>query len=250
MHKKTKTILIVGGTSGLGRRLAELYAAEGAQVAIIGRRPYLLEEIRRQTPIQTFALDICAPDSFHRLQKIISDLGGIDILIIAASIVAFNPTLGLDTEQQVIGINVAGFVAAINAGYHHFSQKESGQLVAITSIAAARGNKTAPAYNASKAFQSSYTEGIRLKLLQQNKRIIVTEIIPGYMDTQMGRGDRLFWISDLEKAARQTKTAIDRRKRRAFISKRWRLVYHLYRFLPAFLYTAIINSNIRLRKKT
>lgn len=250
MHKKTQTVLIIGGTSGLGRRLAELYAAEGNQVGIIGRRKHLLEEIAEKTSIRSFPLDIAEAESAFKLQHIITELGGIDLLIIAASIVEFNPALLFETEQRTIQVNVLGFAAAMNAGFQYFLGKGAGHLVAITSIAAARGNKTAPAYNASKAFQSSYTEGVRLKLREQNKKIAVTEIIPGYIDTQMAKGDRLFWMASLQKAAIQTKRAIAQKKERAFISKRWIIVYKIYRFLPSFFYTALINSRIKLQQKS
>lgn len=244
-----QSVLIVGGTSGLGRRLAELYAAEDATVGIIGRRKHLLDEIRHHHSVQTFVWDISSNNTFTEIRNIIELMGGIDVLIIAASVVEFNPSLHFPIEEKTIGINVAGFAAVMSAGYHYFREKDNGHIVAITSIAAARGNKTAPAYNASKAFQSSYTEGIRLKLLQENKYIIVTEIVPGYIDTQMAKGDRLFWMASLEKAANQTKRAIFLKKRRAFISKRWLLVYKLYKYLPSFLYTFLINSSIKLSQR-
>lgn len=243
------TILIVGGTSGLGRKLAELYAAEGAIVGIVGRRKHLLEEISQSTNIKTFQLDISTPECSNRISNIIQDLGGIDTLILAASIVEFNPALELEIEEKTLAVNVNGFAAVVNAGYHYFLQKEEGHLVTITSIAAARGNKTAPAYNASKAFQASYTEGIRLKLLQWGKPIYVTEIVPGYIDTQMAKGDRLFWMAPLSKAALQTKKAIESKKQKAYVSKRWLLVYKVYQFLPGFLYTFLINSKIKLAEK-
>lgn len=247
MHQ---TVLIVGGTSGLGRKLAELYAAEGATVGVVGRRQHLLEEIKQQSSIKTFQSDISNTGCSGALYAIIREMGGVDKLIIAASVVEFNPTLDFATEEKTIATNVTGFAAVMNAGYRYFSQKGSGHLVAITSIAAARGNKTAPAYNASKAFQSSYTEGVRLKLLQENKAITVTEIVPGYMDTQMAKGDRLFWMASLSKAALQTKKAIDAKKRRAYISRRWVVVYKVYQFLPSFLYTYLINSKIKLVQKS
>ncbi|RYZ62694.1 MAG: SDR family NAD(P)-dependent oxidoreductase [Chitinophagaceae bacterium] len=244
-----QTVLIVGGTSGLGRRLAEMYAAEGAKVGIVGRRQHLLDEIKSQFPVETFAFDICRNDAFEGMQAIIKKMGGVDILILAASVVEFNPLLHYAIEEKTAAVNVLGFVAVVNAAYQHFTAKGKGQLVTITSIAAARGNKTAPAYNASKSFQASYTEGIRLKLLQEEAKIAVTEIVPGYMDTQMAKGDRLFWMASLEKASRQSKRAIDLKRRRVYVSRRWWLVYKVYEFLPSFLYTALINSRIKFEKR-
>jgi len=245
-----QSILIVGGTSGLGRRLSELYAAEGAKVGIIGRRQHLLDEIRNQYPVQTFALDISSKNAYEEVLSIINSLGRIDTLIIAASVVEFNPLLQFSIEEKTIAVNVVGFAAVMNAGYHYFLKKGDGHIVTITSTAAARGNKTAPAYNSSKAFQSSYTEGVRLKLLQENKNIYVTEIVPGYMNTRMAQGDRLFWVTPLQKAAKQTKKAIALKKRRAYISRRWLLIYKLYKYIPSFLYILLINSQIKLSQKS
>jgi short-subunit dehydrogenase len=244
-----QTVLIIGGTSGLGRKLAELYCSEGSRVGIVGRRKQLLEEISAQFPIQTLQLDISAADCTSELYLFIEQLGDIDKIIIAASIVEFNPSLSYAIEERTIAVNVYGYMSVINNAYHYFLKRRKGHLTSITSIAAARGNKTAPAYNASKAFQSSYLEGIRLKFLQENKNIHVTEIIPGYMDTQMAKGERLFWMCSINKAAQQTKKAIDLKKRRAFVSRRWIIIYKIYRYLPSFLYTYLINSTIKLKQK-
>ncbi len=246
-----QTILIAGASSGLGKRLCELYCSEGHRVAVAGRRVELLHELQRSYPelVVPFQLDISSPDCHWKVETIIEQLGGIDILIITASIVDFNPELRFEPEKNLFAINITGFAAVINAGYHYFSEKGSGQIVGVTSIAGARGNRTTPAYSASKAFQTSYLESIRLKLLSEKKKVTVTELIPGYMDTQMAKGDRLFWITDITKAARQAKAAIDQKRRRAFITRRWYYVYTIYKYLPSSIYTYLINSTIKLQKR-
>ena len=101
-----------------------------------------------------------------------------------------------------------GFTRVLNFAWHYFNEQGGGQIVVITSVAAARGTKNAPAYNASKAFQSSYVEGLRLKAMHMNKKIVVTELVPGYIDTEMAKGDRIFWMASVEKAAKQSRKAI------------------------------------------
>ena len=245
-----ETILIIGGTSGLGRGLAERYYAQGSRVAIAGRRKALLDEIAHSTSIQTFQLDISSADCTEQINSLIEQAGGVDKIIITASIVAFNPLLSFAVEEETIKVNVVGYTAVLNAAYHYFIKKGHGHIIGVTSIAAARGNKTAPAYNAGKAFQSSYLEGLRLKLLQENKNIYVTEIIPGYVATQMAKGDRLFWVAPLNKAVTQIQKAIEQKKQRAFVTKRWRLIYMLYKYLPSFVYTRLINSKIKRKQKS
>jgi short-subunit dehydrogenase len=242
-----QTILIIGGTSGLGRSLAEWYCKRGNKVAIVGRRQYLLDKIKQQFPqnIIAFQYDISKEDCAETITKIISELNGIDLLILSASVIHFNPNVSLDKENDTIAINVDAYASVLNSAYHYFSRKKSGHIVGITSIAAARGNKTAIAYNASKAFQSSYLEGLRLKLEYELSNVLVTEIIPGYVDTAMAKGDRLFWVADLPKAVSQITNAIKKKKKRVFVTKRWQVIYNIYRFLPLSLYTFLLNYKFK-----
>src|SRR5436190_1435522 len=83
-------------------------------------------------------------------------------------------------ELNTVDTNVRAYITALNVAWHYFRQRGNGHIVAVTSIAAARGNKTAPAYNASKAFQSNYIEGLRIKSKYENNKIVITELIPGY----------------------------------------------------------------------
>ena len=246
-----KNILIIGGTSGLGRRLAELYAADGFMVGIVGRRGKKLDDIHQQFPnhVRTLQADISDPDISPQIKSFIDTLGGIDILIVTASVIEFNTGLLAAPEIHTITTNVNGFVSVINVAWEHFKQRGGGQIVGVTSIAAARGNKAAPAYHGSKAFQSIYLESLRVKAKHEKNNITVTELIPGYMDTDMGKGERLFWIAPVDKAARQCRTAIQKKKRRSFITKRWWLFYHLTRLLPASIYDRMVNSKIKLQKK-
>src|SRR5436189_3491001 len=161
-----KKILIIGGTSGLGRKLAELYCRDNCMVGVVGRRKELLYDIKKQCPEHAH---ICQADiSREEADKIISafidELGGFDIFIFTASVIHFNETLEIKKELDTISTNIEGFTRMINLAYNYCKKNNKGQIVIVTSVAASRGNKTAPAYNASKAFQSHYTEGIRLKM--------------------------------------------------------------------------------------
>jgi short-subunit dehydrogenase len=247
-----KNILIVGATSGLGRQLAKLYAEEGCHVGIIGRRENLLQEIKQEfgEAVYTLKADINDSTIGDQVIQFIQLMKGIDMIIVAASVVEFNHELQYEPEMKTVGINVNGFTRVINAAWDHFKQKGYGHIVGVTSIAAARGNKAAPAYHASKAFQSTYLESLRIKAKHDNNKISITELVPGYMDTAMGKGDRVFWMISVEKAARQSKKAIDKKKSRAFIPKRWWFVYHIQRLLPTFIYDSVVNGSWKLKRKT
>ena len=246
-----KNVVIVGGSSGLGRQLAELYVAEGCKVGIIGRRENLLIELQHHFPERILfkKADIADDTIVESLNQLINALGGLDILVVAASIIHFNNELQPDLESETIAINVKGYTNILTTAWHYFKEKGSGQIVGITSIAASRGNKLAPAYHASKSFQSAYLESLRVKSKFEKNNIAVTELIPGYIETAMGKGERLFWVSSLNKAGRQAKMAIDKKKQRAFISKRWWFVYNFQRFLPIFIYDSVVNGSWKLKSK-
>lgn len=246
-----KKIIIIGASSGLGRRLAELYAEEGCTIGVMARRGTLLKELEQQFPGNIFSkqADISNENISEILNELISQLKGVDVIIITASIINFNSTLAENLETETIAINVTGFTRIVTAAWQHFKQTGSGQIVGITSIAAARGNKTAPAYHASKSYQSLYLESLRVKSKNEKANIIITELIPGYIDTAMGKGDRLFWVSTLEKASRQSKNAIDKKKSSAFITKRWWFIFHIQRLLPNYFYDTFINGSWKLNRK-
>jgi short-subunit dehydrogenase len=246
-----ETILIAGASSGIGKKLCELYASEGKRVGIIGRRLHLLQEIKNNYPEQVSILqhDISMDDTCSVISNFILDLGGIDKLILSAGVGQLNPNVHLDIEKKIVETNVVGFISVMNAAYHYFINKGHGQIIAITSIAGARGNNTTLAYNASKSFQSVYLESLRLNINKEGKNIIVTELIPGFVATDMAKGDRIFWMASLNKAAMQCKRAIDHKKERAFITRRWKLIYTILKFLPSFAYAAIINSKLKLQKR-
>ena len=82
-----KNILIVGGSSGLGKRLAELYVRDGCKVGIIARREALLKEIQQQFPSNVYICpaDICDNSITEKINNIIHEMNGVDIIILSAS---------------------------------------------------------------------------------------------------------------------------------------------------------------------
>jgi len=99
-------------------------------------------------------------------------------------------------------------------------------------MASLTGNRHVPAYHASKAFQASYMESLWMKSKRTKKaKIHVTNILPGYVDTDIIIGDT-FWMAPLDKAVNQIYAAIKKKKRKAYITKRWRLVALAMKIVP------------------
>lgn len=233
-----KKVIIVGSTSGIGRKMAELYLEQGNSVGITGRRENLLQEIKQRSPqlVQTACFDVTGCDNIVHLKDLVDRLGGLDILVISAGI--GEPSLQLDWEidQRTVTTNVNGFVEIANWGFNYFAAQGYGRLATISSIAATRGSSWAPAYGASKAFQSSYFEGLSIKASKLKKDVSVTCVEPGFVNTKMAKGNKMFWVVPVEKAARQIIRAIERKRRKVYISRRWRLIARLLDWMPYFLY--------------
>jgi short-subunit dehydrogenase len=232
-----KKIIIVGASSGIGKKMAELYAAEGHKVGVTARRLDLLQEIKKQFPdqIEYKCFDVTGNDNTSHLTTLVNALGGLDLLIISAGTGEVSKELNWQIDKATINTNVNGFAEVANWAFNYFVQQGHGHLAAISSIAAIRGNSWAPAYNASKAFQSNYLEGMAIKAIKMKKDVAVTCIEPGFVATKMAQSDKLFWVVPVDKAARQIIRAIKKRKRKVYISRRWRFIAALLRSIPFFL---------------
>ena len=234
-------IAIIGATSGIGRRMAELYAEKGHRVGISGRRPELLEEMKQQFPqqIEYECFDVTGKENITKLKALINKIGGLDILIISAGTGEPSKELSWKIDKTTVDTNVNGFVEIANWAFNYFAAQDHGQLVAISSVAAIRGGSWAPAYNASKAFQSNYFEGLSIKARKLRKDITITCIEPGFVDTKMAKADGIFWLVPLEKAARQIIRGIENKKRKVYISSRWWIIAKLMKYAPFWIYRKI-----------
>ena len=74
-----------------------------------------------------------------------------------------------------------------------------GHLVVITSVGGLRGGGAAPAYNASKAYQINYAEGLRQRAAKSGLPLPVTDIRPGFVATKMAKGEGLFWVMPVDR---------------------------------------------------
>jgi len=233
-----KNAIVIGATSGIGKELAVILSEHGYAVGIAGRRLNLLEELKNQlkTPVFIKQIDISIiPDAMRFLNELISEMGEIDLIIISAGTGSINPDLLWEYEKSTIDVNVRGFAAMANVAFNHFKKIGRGHLVGISSIAALFGNRSSPAYNASKAFVSNYLEGLTNKSVKEKLNIIVTDIKPGFVDTELARGDHLFWVAPAQKAAKQIYRVIEKKKSHAYITKRWTLAAWILKLLPRFI---------------
>jgi short-subunit dehydrogenase len=232
-----KNALIIGASSGIGKELSRLLVADGYNVVITGRRENLLVEIQQTNP-KKFIIkvqDVMDLNSCDKLFKEVkNELKTIDLIVYSSGVGAPNYKLEWEKELPTLQTNVMAATKIYGLAYNLFREQGFGHLVGISSIASIRGNRHVPAYFASKAFQASYLESLWMKGKRSKATIYVTDIQPGFVDSAMAIGDT-FWMATLEKATRQIYKAIKNKEKKAYITKRWRLVALILKIVPASL---------------
>jgi len=232
-------VLIVGASSGIGRALATVYSARGCEVGLTARRLPLLQELQRELPSKSFIceMDLSDPQkAIAQATSLIEEMRGVDIVIINSGICLNNPEIDWEKDKKTIDVNVTGFTAIAHVALRHFLQKSSGHLVGISSVSGIRGESYTPLYSASKAFMSNYLEGIRHRMAQEKRAIFVTDIQPGWVDTDMAKGEDTFWMVSAQEAAIDIASAIDKKRTHAYITERWRLYAWIIKCAPKYIY--------------
>ena len=218
-------ILIIGATSGIGKRLWKHYSSTGNKVSIMGRRYDVLNEMAMADPdtTLTFPCDIADHHTFNSaFSCMIDKLTNIDLVILCAGIGELNPDLDIETELYTLKVNVEGWTNCVDTAYNQFKKQGFGHLVTVTSVGGLQPTPIAPSYSASKAFQINYTKS--LQKVSKDNGVIITEIRPGLIDTRMAKGNGLFWVMSPDCVAASIVKAIEKKRKRSIIDCRWRLI--------------------------
>ena len=233
-----KKAIIIGASSGIGKGLAKLLTENDYKVGITGRKTELLDKLKKTNSNSFLIKTFDATDTktaVEKLEELTLELGGLDLLILSSGIGDLNETLDFEIERKVIDLNVTGFTNIIDWTFNYFEKQEFGHLVAISSVAGIRGSRQAPSYNATKSYQINYLEGLRQKSTKSKKPIFVTDIRPGLVDTDMAKGEGLFWVMPVEKVAKQIFKAIKNKSKVVFVTKRWGRIGSLLKIIPRFI---------------
>ena len=233
-----KKAIIVGATSGIGNELAKILVQNGYEVGITGRRKTELERLKQTNPnsyiISSF--DCTTENNSDKLNDLTDQIGGLDLLILSSGTGDLNEDLNFKIENKTNLLNVNAFTEIVDWTFNYFQKQGKGHLVAISSIAGIRGSRIAPAYNASKAYQINYLKGLRQKATKIKKPIYVSDIRPGFVETDMAKGEGQFWVATKEKAARQIFGIIKQKKGVGYVTKRWWIIAKVLRMLPNGIY--------------
>jgi 3-oxoacyl-[acyl-carrier protein] reductase len=210
-------VLVTGGSRGIGRAVAERFAAEGATVAVQFRAA-------RQAADDTVA---ALPGAGHRafpadladsgqvrslVEGVLGRLGRIDVLVNNAGVYLEHPVLGTSYQEwqeawrRTVDTNLIGPANLLHAVVPHMVAAGGGRIVNVSSRGAFRGEPDHPAYGASKAGLNSLGQSMARALGPHG--IYVTTVAPGFVETDMAApflqgpaGDAIRAQSPLNRAA-------------------------------------------------
>jgi short-subunit dehydrogenase len=205
----------------------------------------LLEQLRdelraahgRELRVELATLDVCQSARVRpTLHELFDRLGGIDTIVVNAGANDITRIGGGDLakELQLIQTNLVGAIATIDAATEHFVERGRGQIVGISSLASLQPIAKQAAYCASKAGFSMYLDAARIEL--RRKGIVVTDILPGYIKTDIVEGvdiGTLPFAIPAERAAREIAALIAKRVKRGVVPAfPWKLVRPFLGHLP------------------
>ncbi|HEV2332660.1 MAG TPA: SDR family oxidoreductase [Gammaproteobacteria bacterium] len=181
------TLLITGGTSGIGRALAEAFHAEGNQVIVAGRRQALLDEVTKANPgMKSVVLDVEDAAAIRRsAAKLLEDFPALNGVIHNAGIMR-SETLAkgeLADAEAIIATNLLGPIRLTAALLPALLKQQQATIITVTSGLAFVPLALTPSYNASKAAIHSYTQAMRYQLKDTSVQVI--ELVPPYVQTDL-----------------------------------------------------------------
>lgn len=189
MDLRNAAALITGGSSGIGRAIAQTLASSGARVAITGRDKNRLNEAAQSLKVLPIVADVTRESDVERTyREVFKAFGELDILVNNAGIGVFKNLVDLDRAafESVFATNVTGAMLMAREAAKHFVSRQRGNIVNISSTAGLRGAPGGTAYYASKFALRGMTECWRAELRRYNIRVFLvnpSEVLTNFAAT-------------------------------------------------------------------
>jgi uncharacterized oxidoreductase len=192
MKLEKRTILITGGTSGIGLELAKQLHQRGNTVIVTGRDQVKLDAMRRLlSGIHTFESDVSDPAAIAALyDAVIAQFPTLDTLVNNAGIMR---NLNLDRDRDLVDvtreieINLSGPVRMVQQFLPHLKTREHALIINVSSGLAFIPLPISPVYSATKAAIHSFTLSLRMQLA--GSHVTVVELAPPGTETPLFRGE-------------------------------------------------------------
>src|SRR5258707_988117 len=186
MNLKNAGVLVTGGSSGIGKGIAQELAASGARVAITGRDESRLKNAAAELKVHAIRADVSSEaDVTRAYREFEQKVGHLDVLVNNAGLGFFKKLVDFDVESfdKTFATNVRGAMLMAREAARIFAAQKSGNIVNIGSTASHRGAPNGTAYYGSKFALRGMTECWRAELRQFNVRVILvnpSEVITNF----------------------------------------------------------------------
>lgn len=189
MELENSTVLITGGTSGIGLEFVKQLTQQNAAIIITGRDAAKLDLAKKQFPrVHTFRSDVSDPKAIEQLyRQVTAQFPGLNIIINNAGIMHHldlqDTTIDLESITNEIDTNLSGTIRMVHQFLPHLKTKKSAAIVNISSGLAFVPFSAAPVYSATKSGIHAYTQALRLQL--KNTSVKIFELAPPGTDTPL-----------------------------------------------------------------
>ena len=201
----SRRVLLIGNSDGIGLETTKRLLATGYMVSGISRSA---------SPVGHDAYthivhDVAATDYADILRRVTEAQGPFDICIYCAGIGEFFDATRIQADVRVFEVNLLGAVRTAEVLVPAMLASGGGHIVVLSSQAAQLLSPQAPSYSASKAALSSYFEGLGLAL--RHRRIYITNLRLGFVDTKMAKSSKRPFLMTPERAADVVLYALEKR---------------------------------------
>lgn len=257
---KDKVVVITGGSSGIGKALAEVFGKQGSRILITGRNKtdldFAVTELKQQGAfVNGFVADASREEDNKRMaEEAVRLYGKIDVLINNAGISmrAMFEDLDLDVVKKVMDINFFGALFATKACLGEII-KSKGSVVGISSIAGFRGLPGRVGYSASKFALNGFLEVLRTEMLHRGVHVLTA--CPGFTasnirtraltkdGTVQGKSPREEGkMMTAEECASHIYNAVVKRKKILVLTTQGKLTVFLNKWLPSLTDKLVYNA--------
>jgi len=188
-----KSVIVTGGSRGIGRAIVELFAAEGADVTFFYRDGAAAAEVTnaaRAAGHKVIAEQVDIRDSASctaAVERVAERCGRIDVLINNAGVIRDNLLALLEDDdiRTVLDTNVGGVFNVTRAVVPHMISRRAGKIINLSSVSGEKGGRGQTNYAASKGAINAFTRALAVELA--SRRITVNSVAPGVIETEMSR---------------------------------------------------------------
>jgi len=192
-----KSVIVTGGSRGIGRAIVDLFAAEGADVTFFYRSEAAAAEAAvaaaRGAGRAVAALKVDVRDSAacrDAVESVVERCGRVDVLVNNAGVIRDNPLAAFEDQDvaDVLDTNVTGVFNVTRAAVPHMIAKRAGRIVNLSSVSGQKGGRGQTNYAASKGAIDAFTRALAVELAP--RKINVNAVAPGVIETEMSAAVR------------------------------------------------------------